>query len=119
MKKKRLIPVDLFEDYFFGSVDYICRLAWIGIIVVCADDQGRFLDNPAIIRAKIFSQDNDIKDDEIESILSLLEAVGEIIRYKIINTKLIQIVHWREYQMPSLASPSQYPAPEGWIDMVK
>jgi len=55
-----MISADLFEDDYIYSVDYVARFAWIGLIVSCADDQGRFLDNPAIIYSKIFALDNDI-----------------------------------------------------------
>ncbi len=119
MAKKRIIPIDLLEDDYFCSLDYFARLTWIGLVVACADDQGRFIDNPAIVRSKIFLRDDDIKDDKIETIISGFERAGKIIRYKIDNIKLIQIVHWRKYQTPYLASPSKYPPPHGWVDRVK
>jgi len=114
-----MISADLFEDDYIYSVDYVARFAWIGLIVSCADDQGRFLDNPAIIYSKIFALDNDITIDKVESIISGFADAGKIVRYQINNKKIIQIVNWWKYQTPSWASPSKYPPPEGWIDRVK
>ena len=119
MSNRRMISADLFEDDYIYSVDYVARFAWIGLIVSCADDQGRFLDNPAIIYSKIFALDNDITIDKVESIISGFADAGKIVRYQINNKKIIQIVNWWKYQTPSWASPSKYPPPEGWIDRVK
>lgn len=119
MANRRMISADLFEDDFIGSLDFFSRIAWIGLIVSCADDQGRFLDNPAIIRSKVFALDNDVKDKKVESTISELSAAGKILRYQSNNKKLIQIVNWWKYQSPSWASPSKFPAPDGWIDRAK
>ena len=119
MSNRRMISADLFEDDYICSLDYLFRFTWIGIIVSCADDQGRFLDNPAIIRSKVFSLDNEIKDDQIEAMISEFASAGKIVRYQNGNKRLIQIVNWWKYQSPSWASPSKYPAPAGWIDRVK
>jgi len=119
MSNRRMISADLFEDDYIYSVDYVARFAWIGLIVSCADDQGRLLDNPAIIYSKIFALDNDITIDKVESIISGFADAGKIVRYQINNKKIIQIVNWWKYQTPSWASPSKYPPPEGWIDRVK
>lgn len=119
MANRRMISADLFEDDFIGSLDFFSRIAWIGLIVACADDQGRFLDNPAIIRSKVFALDNDVKDKKVESTISELSAAGKILRYKSNNKRLIQIVNWWKYQSPSWASPSKFPAPDGWTDRAK
>lgn len=116
MSNKRMITGDLFEDDI-SSEDYFTRLLWIGIIVATADDQGRLIDNPAIMKARIFPFDNNISDQQINNSLS---KIGKsIYRYSANGKNLIQIVKWWKYQTPSWAAESKYPAPDGWIDRVK
>jgi hypothetical protein len=115
----RLIHSDLFEDDFVGSLSYFERLLWIGLFGAVADDQGRFLDNPAIIRAKVFPYDANVTDDKVEQALVKLVSAGKIIRYSAGGKRLCQIANWWKHQKPSWASASRYPAPEGWRDRVK
>lgn len=112
-----MITSELFEDDI-SSESYFTRLLWIGIITAVADDQGRMLDNPAIMRAKIFPLDNEVTDQQI---LESLKKIGKsIYRYTSIDgKKLIQIVKWWEYQTPSWAAPSRFLPPDNWIDRVK
>lgn len=112
-----MITSDLFEDDIC-SESYFTRLLWIGIITAVADDQGRMLDNPAIMRAKIFPLDNEVTDKQI---LESLEKIGKSI-YRYISSdgkKLIQIVKWWDYQTPSWAAPSRFLPPKNWIDRIK
>jgi len=115
---KRMIASELFEDDFIGQLDFFGRYLWIGLFSAVADDQGRFLDNAAIIRARVFPFDA-VTDAQVEAVLVQLAAAGKIIRYLAAGKRLVQITHWWTYQQPSWASPSRQPAPEGWVDRVK
>lgn len=115
----RLIHSDLFEDDFVGGLSFFERLLWIGLFGAVADDQGRFLDSPALIRAKVFLYDANVTDDMVEKALVKLATAGKIIRYSAGGKRLCQIANWWKYQKPSWASESKYPAPEGWHDRVK
>ena len=110
-----MIYQDLFEDDYFGTKDYGMRLLWIGLIAAAADDQGRILDNTALIRAKIFMYDNTSNDD-VDRWLTILNADNKIVRYKAGGKNLIQIIKWWEYQTPAWASPSKYKPPTNWVD---
>jgi hypothetical protein len=110
---------DLFEDDFINSLDYFQRYLWIGLFVACADDQGRFMDSHPIIRAKVFPLDREVTDEIVEAALINYCAAGKIVRYVANGKHLAQIVKWWTYQAPSWASPSKYPAPEGWTDRFK
>lgn len=115
---KRIIVSELFEDDFIGQLDFFGRYLWIGLFSAVADDQGRFLDNAAIIRARVFPFDA-VTDAQVEAVLVQLAAAGKITRYLAAGKHLVQITHWWTYQQPSWASPSRHPAPEGWVDRVK
>lgn len=119
MAKGRMTSSDLFEDDYVGTLDFFERLVWIGAFVSCADDQGRFIDNPAILRSKVFPYDQGVKDELIEGVLRKFADKGMILRYEARGTHLIQILNWWKYQSPSWASPSKFEAPTGWTDRVK
>lgn len=119
MAKGRMTSSDLFEDDYIGTLDFFERLVWIGAFVSCADDQGRFIDNPAILRSKVFPYDQGVKDDLIEGVLRKFAEKGMILRYEARGTHLIQIINWWKYQSPSWASPSKFDAPAGWTDRIK
>jgi hypothetical protein len=118
MANRRMIASDIFEDDFIGGLSFFERLLWIGIITSVADDQGRMMDNPALIRSKVFLFDS-ILDSEVESALRKINAASKIVRYIVGNKALIQIVNWWKYQTPSWASPSKYPPPPEWTDRAK
>ncbi len=118
MASRRMISSDLFEDDFIGQLNYFERLLWIGLITAVADDQGRMMDNPALIRTRVFLYDT-VDDVTVERALSKIAAEGKIVRYVAGNKHLVQIVNWWKYQTPSWASPSKFPAPEGWMDRTK
>lgn len=107
---------ELFEDDFIGTLDFFQRYLWIGLFVACADDQGRFIDNHAIIRAKVFPFDRNVDDNMVEKAINKLNEDGKVVRYVAGNKHLIQITKWWVYQTPSWASPSKYPPPDKWTD---
>lgn len=113
-----MIYQDFFEDDYFGTKEYGMRLLWIGLIAAAADDQGRILDNTSLIRAKVFMYD-DTPNDDVDRWLVELNADGKIIRYVADDKQLIQITKWWDYQTPSWASESKYPAPPNWTDRIK
>lgn len=119
MANRRMIYQDFFEDDYFGMVEIGMRLLWIGLITAAADDQGRILDNAALIRAKVFMFDNEITTEKIDSWLDRLHNDNKVVRYEAGNKKLIQIIKWWTYQTPAWASASKFPPPEGWIDKVR
>ena len=119
MASSRLIQHDLFEDDFVGSLTFFERLLWIGLFGAVADDQGRFMDSTALIRAKVFLYDANVTDDKAEKVLVKLTKAGKIVRYSADEKRLCQIVNWWKHQRPSWASASKYPAPEGWQDRIK
>jgi DnaD/phage-associated family protein len=118
MASRRMIASDIWRDDFIGSLSLFGRILWVGLIVTCADDQGRILNNAKLIRSDVFPLD-DIPLSDIEDQITAFVQAGKIIIYEIDGKSLIQIVHWWEYQTPSWASPSKYKAPSRWTDRHK
>ena len=114
-----LIERNLFEDDFVGGLSFFERLVWIGIFAAAADDQGRFMDAPALVRARVFLYDPNVTDAMVDKALGKMAKAGRIIRYGASGRRLCQIVNWWKVQKLSWAGESKYPAPDGWIDRVK
>jgi len=116
---KRNIDQRIWRDEFFCSLTMTERLLWIGMVNCVADDQGRMLDNPLLIRADIFPLD-DIQAAEITGAIEKFATAGKIYRYEKSGKKLIQIVNWWIYQSgSSWMGISLFPSPDGWTDRAK
>lgn len=118
MAKNRLIASDIWADDWFGPLPFFEQALWIGLFSQCADDQGRLLDNPVLIRAWVFPY-KDIAMVDIVKALALFERDGKIHRYQADGKKLIQIVNWWDHQHAQWVQPSQWPSPEVWHDAVR
>ncbi len=115
MANRRIILSDIWADEFFGPLSFFEQVLWVGLFSRCADDQGRMIDNPTIIRANIMPyKDTPIAD--IEAALEMFANEGKLLRYEVDGKRYIQIVNWWDHQQGQWAMPSKYPAPEGWKD---
>lgn len=118
MASRRMISASIFEDEFFGELSMFERLLWIGLFSACADDQGRFSANPAVIRSKIFPYD-DVKLSDITRGIEHFSEAGKLHQYEAEGKNLCQFITWWTYQTPAWAMPSKMPAPKGWQDRAK
>lgn len=119
----RNISSDIFADEFFGTLKQVHRLLWLGLLINLADDQGRMLDNVALMRSLLFPYD-DVTIKDIEKGLTLFVSKHKIIRYAVgtngSSKRLIQITNWWKYQRSAQwAGRSLYPAPEKWKDRIR
>ena len=118
MANRRMISSTTWRDEFIGSITFFERCLWIGLFSTCADDQGRLVDNPILIRGDIFPYD-DIPASDIETGIVKFEQEKKIQRYQVKGKKYIQILRWWENQRPQWAARSKYPAPNCWIDRIR
>jgi len=118
MAEKRVITSDIWQDEWFGSLKFFEKLLWIGLFSKCADDQGRMLDNPTVIRAMVFPYD-DIPVSQIDDAIKIYDSQNKIKRYSVNGKKYIQLLHWWEHQQGQWAMPSKHPSPDGWDDRVR
>jgi len=112
---RRMIISEMWEDDFFVGLSFLDRLIWIGAITACADDQGRFQDNPNLIKARIFPMDN-FSPNDIERALAKFNEAHKVVRYIVDCKHAIQIVSWWKHQTPQWAGKSIFKPPPGWID---
>lgn len=113
MAERRAIKSDIWRDEFFGDLSFMSMVVWIGLFSKCADDQGRLPENLSSIKSDIFPH-QDIPISDINDCLNSFD--GHIFRYQKLERKYIQIVKWWDNQPLQYAVPSNYPAPDGWID---
>jgi len=113
MAERRAIKSRIWDDEFFGELPFLSQLVWIGLFSRCADDQGRLIDNPALISSQLFPYKS-VPGQEIEQSLGMF---GEhILRYTAQQKGYIQLLQWWQNQPLQYAVPSNYPAPEHWGD---
>jgi hypothetical protein len=115
LSNQRLLSSHIWEDEFFTGLCIFDRLLWIGLISACADDQGRIIDNPSLIKSKIFPVD-DISIEDINNGINRFVEAGKITRYIVDNKKAIQIINWWKHQCPRWANKSLISPPPGWWD---
>lgn len=112
MAERRAIKSSIWDDTWFGRLTPFEMVLWIGLFSRCADDQGRFQNDPALIRSKLFPfQDVTLKE--------IKDGITSFNGHLILYTKgedLAQIVRWWDNQPMQYATPSNYPPPDGWQD---
>lgn len=118
MSTKRMI-----HDRFFDSLDTAewsiqQRYLVLGMIAH-ADDQGRLLADPRVLKKDIVPYDA-ITPADIQADLEHVAEHGDtVILYEVDSRQYVQFSNWWEYQSLQWAKPSEYPAPEGWDDRIR
>lgn len=119
--KGRMFSPEIRKSKNFAKLNFYQRDLFHGLIESCADDQGRMLADPHVIKASVWTWD-DISVDQVQSDLDVL-AGGKfpfILFYEVDEVRYIQVIKWWKWQQGmSYAAPSLYPAPEGWTDRIK
>jgi len=121
-RRGRVISPEIRRSKHFAELSYQCRDLYQGLIERSVDDQGRCIADPAIIRAEVWPWDDVSFSDVDQAIAALADGDAPfIVLYEVNGTRYLQIVNWWRWQKPSMqwASPSNYPAPEGWTDRVR
>jgi hypothetical protein len=117
MPSRRLIDPSLWSNEKFATLSPQGRLLEIGLISI-ADDQGRGKANPVYLRSMLMAYD-DIPTAQVEEWLQAIQSNGTILLYVADGKRFYQLLNWWEYQSHQWAQPSDYPAPDGWVDRVR
>jgi DnaD/phage-associated family protein len=113
---RRMITSAIWTDAEYAALTMRQRLLWIGILTN-ADDQGRLVGHPGMVRSLVFPLD-DISLSDIDSDLTCFADLQWVSLYEAGGKRYIQILKWWEHQQMRWAAPSIYPAPSGWTDRV-
>jgi hypothetical protein len=120
----RYIDPNIFCDEWYGNLDPQAKQLWIGLIINLSDDQGRLINNPSLIRIRIYPYDRKITDRNIKDLISKFVKANKLISYTSglngSSKNYLQIRNFWNYQkLAQWAGPSDYPAPEGWKDRLR
>lgn len=110
MARIRSIKPEFFTSIPVGGVSRDARLMFVGLWTN-VDDDGRWVDDPRLVKAAVFPLDDDLTPVEIDRLLDELDAKGRIVRYEVCGRAYLQVCGWREHQKIDRRTPSKYPPP--------
>jgi hypothetical protein len=91
--------------------DDFTRLLWV-LLPLGLDSEGRGLDNPSWVRAKLMPLRTDVSLDQIAAAFDCFGAHGMILRYEVSGRRYFAIPTWHKYQGDtSRESGSTFPPP--------
>jgi hypothetical protein len=111
MSRVRSLKPSIFRS---ASLSKCCRDArWLFEGLWCeADDYGRGLADPRILKGAIFPLDDDVTPRKIARWMADLERTGHIRLYEIEETAYYLVIKWMEHQSAAFRrGQAQYPAP--------
>jgi hypothetical protein len=110
MARIRSIKPAFFISEDVADLPVRARLTWIGLWTQ-ADDHGRTKDNARLIKAALWSLNDDVTLDDIEDDLSALASHGRIVRYLADSRSFLAVVNWHVHQAINRPKASSIPAP--------
>lgn len=117
MTSRRMVDPAIWQSEDFAGFTFRQRVLFIGLFSN-ADDQGRMLAHPNLVRSKVFPYD-DIPIAEIETDLAAIRDVQCIELYSVSGKATLQLLNWWTYQAPQWAYPSKYDPPPDWTDRLR
>lgn len=76
-----------------------------------ADDDGRGIDNPKLIKAELWPLDDDATAETVEGWQAELERNGRIVRYEADGKRYFSVTNFDEHQKPQKRTDSKHPPP--------
>lgn len=96
MARARNIKPGIFENEILGQADPLLTLLFMSLWCL-ADREGRLEDRPERIKAQTFPYRTDVK---IERSLNELQRSGFIKRYKVAESRYIEVINFTKHQRP-------------------
>lgn len=109
MARSRNIKPGIMDNEQLATLDPMARLLFIYMWML-ADKSGRLEDRPARIKKQALGYD---MCADVDALLSSLAREGFIVRYRVANQSLIEIVNFSKHQTPHVReADSELPGPE-------
>jgi hypothetical protein len=105
----RTIKPGFWKSLSISELPLDARLHYIGLWNY-ADDEGRGVDNPLLLKAEIWPLDN-VSVRKIEALQKRLADAGKILRYTDGTRRFFEVAHW-SHQVISHPRPSELPGPD-------
>lgn len=87
------------------------RFTFKGIWEVSADDRGRFMADPRLVKANVWPLDDDITLNKVRRWLQVLADSGRIVLYKVDGIEYGFVVNWLKHQKIANPTESRLPPP--------
>ncbi|WP_202495599.1 hypothetical protein [Streptomyces sp. SID4982] len=110
MARIRTIKPEFFTSLTIADLPLTARLTFIGLWTH-ADDAGRCIDDPRLIKAALWPLDDRTASD-IETDLKLLSESSLITRYVLNQKRYLAVTGWDEHQRINRPTASKLPAPD-------
>lgn len=112
MPRYRALHVKVIDSFDFNDMpDDFVRLTWV-LLPLILDSEGRGIDSPMWIRAKMYPLRNGVIDSEIRRAFDWFAEHKMIIRYQVNGRGYFYIPTWKEYQKGTQKeAPSNLPSP--------
>jgi hypothetical protein len=109
MARIRSVKPEFFTSETIAALTVQARLTFIGLWTY-ADDAGRAIDNPKLLKAAVWPLDDDVTAGQVAGHLDEFERANLICRYSVDGKRYLHIVNWDEHQQPKNPSKPKYPA---------
>jgi hypothetical protein len=104
----RTIKPGTFVSLTLAALPITTRLHFIGLWCY-ADDEGRGLDDPRLLKAALWPLDTKITPAVVERYQAELADADLIVRYQAEGRAYFQVTHWKEHQRVNRPQPSLIP----------
>jgi hypothetical protein len=108
MARIRSIKPSYAQSLDIAQLSIPTRLHFI-LLWTYADDAGRGIDDPRLIKAALWPLDEDVTFATIDAMQTELESADRIIRYTNSGRAYFQIVGFQDHQKPNRPAPSRIP----------
>ena len=116
MGKIRSSKAEFWTDPKMGNLPREVRFTFKGIWEVMADDEGRFLADPRLIKGQVWPLDDDITVKKVRNYLRTLTEDRRIVLYSVDGASFGHIPSWSKHQKISHPTASKLPAPPSLSD---
>jgi hypothetical protein len=112
MPRIRSIKPAFCTSYDIVCLSIPCRLHF-AMLWTYADDEGRGLDDPDIIKGQLWPKDKSVTPGLIDQWQDELARNGRLVRYRVDGKQIFQIDKFTTHQKPNRRVESGFPGPEG------
>jgi len=92
-----MVHAKILGSHQLNLCSIVARYLYVGTIVL-ADDDGRLNGDPRYLKGQVFSYDEDITIDDVNTLLKALYEADLIELYEVDGTQYIQHPKWKDYQ---------------------
>lgn len=117
MGRIRSLKPEFCQSEAIAALSIAARLHF-AMLWTYADDEGRGIDNPRLIKAALWPLDDDMTADRVEALQVELCEHGRLERYEVDGRRYFQVVNWSEHQHPQKKSTSKLPPPSDGAPVV-